>query len=323
MTDADLGWWLQGMYVSSAAPHLVARRKAAGGGPSAKFLCNKIWWTVVTLAAPEYLLVKAVGGWYSARLLNPDFQKFAAEDDVPWTKTHTQFADIGDFRIRFEDAAKGQEWQHYQERDQEQHTVLDGLNSKLEEHRKLMRSHRDTESRRYGEVDWCPHAVHCRQEGIGLAGSEKAQWRILSIDACDILAMLEGNVWTLSAAQLLEARKRQLISKLPTISEDEINDKRDSDILLKSLSLLQVTWMVAQMIARAVRHLPSTQLEVMTLAFAGCAFVIYLLLWERPRNVTTPAFLTADRFANASDMLAIAALHDKILFDQDQAIYSY
>lgn len=274
---------------------------------------TKTWWVLLTLTAPEYLLAKALGGWYSARLLAPEYQKFVAEDDVPWTKTHIHFADMGGFRIRFDDATDDQgleqERGRDQQQDREQHAMPNSVNSNLEKDRGKLGSRQDSHSRRYGEVDWRLHGVHCRQEHPGLALSKKSDWQTLTNDVRETLVALEGNVWALSATQFLEARRRLIIT-LPYISEEDINDKSDSDALLKSLALLQVVWMVSQMIARAVRGLPSTQLEIMTLAFAGCAFFIYLLLWDRPRNVRSPVFLPASRFANASDVLAIAQLHD-------------
>ena len=72
------------------------------------------------------------------------------------------------------------------------------------------------------------------------------------------------------------------------LTEVEIMDKGKSDWLAKSLVLLQTSWFVAQCIARAMRHLPVTHLEIVTLAYAAMNFVIFLFWWKKPRNVHRP-----------------------------------
>ena len=73
---------------------------------------------------------------------------------------------------------------------------------------------------------------------------------------------------------------------MPT--EAEIKDKGKSDWLAKSLVLLQTSWFVMQCIARAVKHLPVTHLEIVTLAYAAMNFLIYVFWWNKPLNVDRP-----------------------------------
>lgn len=103
-----------------------------------------------------------------------------------------------------------------------------------------MRFRIKAESRRDGDIDWRPHAAHCKHQSAFLSENEKAVWSSLpaSDKAAEMLTLLEGDVWTPSSAQLLEMRKPKLIEKLPGASEDEINDKGHSDILLKLLSVV-------------------------------------------------------------------------------------
>ena len=68
----------------------------------------------------------------------------------------------------------------------------------------------------------------------------------------------------------------------------EIMDKGKSDWLAKSLVLLQTSWFVMQCIARAIKHLPVTHLEIVTLAYAAMNFVIYIFWWKKPLNVNRP-----------------------------------
>ena len=73
---------------------------------------------------------------------------------------------------------------------------------------------------------------------------------------------------------------------MPT--EAEIKDRGKSDWLAKSLVLLQTSWFVMQCIARGIKHLPVTHLEIVTLAYAAMNFMIYVFWWNKPLNVNRP-----------------------------------
>ncbi|KAG6903878.1 hypothetical protein DXG01_014245, partial [Tephrocybe rancida] len=79
-----------------------------------------------------------------------------------------------------------------------------------------------------------------------------------------------------------------------TISEQDIQDKSKGDLLGKSLVLLQVTWFILQTIARAVRHLGITEIELATLAFAILNFFTYFCWRNKPLDVSLPLQVTAD-----------------------------
>ena len=71
-------------------------------------------------------------------------------------------------------------------------------------------------------------------------------------------------------------------------SEEEIKDKSKSDALAKAIVLLQTSWFVIQCVARSIQHLPLTELEIVTLAYAMMNFFIYIFWWNKPRNVDCP-----------------------------------
>jgi hypothetical protein len=75
------------------------------------------------------------------------------------------------------------------------------------------------------------------------------------------------------------------------ITEKEIQDKGKSDSLGKSLTILQLSWLLVQCSARLVQHLPLTTLELSTLAYIPCALVIYYLWWDKPYEINTPTHL--------------------------------
>ena len=72
------------------------------------------------------------------------------------------------------------------------------------------------------------------------------------------------------------------------VTESEILDKSKGDGLGKLVAVLQTTWFIVQYLERWVSHLPRTQVEVMTLAYAAINVIIYILWWDKPLNVQEP-----------------------------------
>ncbi|TDL15016.1 hypothetical protein BD410DRAFT_733314, partial [Rickenella mellea] len=71
----------------------------------------------------------------------------------------------------------------------------------------------------------------------------------------------------------------------PNITKKEIEDKSKGDVISKGFVLLQTGWFILQCIARGVEHLPITELELVTLAFAVLNLATYALWWNKPQNV--------------------------------------
>ncbi|KAJ7059198.1 hypothetical protein C8F01DRAFT_274847 [Mycena amicta] len=78
---------------------------------------------------------------------------------------------------------------------------------------------------------------------------------------------------------------------LPAIrktSESAIEDKSKGDAFSKGVAFFQGLWFVVQCIARTAQHLPLTELEVATLAFAVVNIFTWLLWWGKPLDVRDP-----------------------------------
>ncbi|KAF9457847.1 hypothetical protein BDZ94DRAFT_1272093, partial [Collybia nuda] len=78
------------------------------------------------------------------------------------------------------------------------------------------------------------------------------------------------------------------VSSIFDIDVEEIVDRSKGDEITKGLALLQTGWFVIQCIARAHQHLPLTELEIVTLAFATLNIVIRLVWWQKPLDVRYP-----------------------------------
>jgi hypothetical protein len=91
-----------------------------------------------------------------------------------------------------------------------------------------------------------------------------------------------------NADQLRLMRQANVIHRLPCISSHEITSKTKPEPLAKAITVFQTTWFIIQVITRAAKHLPISQLEIATLSFAACSLMIYLLNWTKPQGITTP-----------------------------------
>lgn len=96
---------------------------------------------------------------------------------------------------------------------------------------------------------------------------------------------------------------------MPNIPARELQKLDRGDKLIKVLALAQILYLIVQLIARKVRNLPSTQLEVAALAFSASSILTYLLYWGRPQGVEsvkvlkakkTPRLRNLDEFVRAS-----------------------
>lgn len=166
---------------------------------------------LITVLAPEYLLAKGIADWKAVSSSITELQEIAAKDGVPWTRVHSQFANMGGFVIR---------------------------------------------------------------AGVNTVGQNRAVSR--------------SRLYHLTASDIVALRGDGSLEKLPSISEEEINDKSKSDGLVRAIAILQIAWMALQIIARANRRLAISQLETSVLAFISCAVIIYGLNWERPKGVQVP-----------------------------------
>lgn len=89
-------------------------------------------------------------------------------------------------------------------------------------------------------------------------------------------------------AEKLEVLVTDDIIDFPKITDDEINDRSKDDIFTKCIILIQTTWFILQFLSRTAKHLPTTQLEVVTSAYAVLNFMTYAFWWHKPLNVRRP-----------------------------------
>ncbi|KFY01561.1 hypothetical protein V490_00850 [Pseudogymnoascus sp. VKM F-3557] len=75
------------------------------------------------------------------------------------------------------------------------------------------------------------------------------------------------------------------------ISVKKIRDQNKTDSIARFISLIQVSWFVAQSIMRTAHALPLSQLESMTLSYIPLFTVTYFFWWHKPKDILMPSIV--------------------------------
>lgn len=116
------------------------------------------------------------------------------------------------------------------------------------------------------------------------------------------LAVLQGNFWILDGNQTIYATEAGIIASIPKASLDDVEEGNRGGIIVKGLAVFQVVWLIAQISIRSYHGLPSAQLEILALAYAGLALLIYIVLWEKPQDIRSTVPIDADRTPTSQEI---------------------
>lgn len=78
----------------------------------------------------------------------------------------------------------------------------------------------------------------------------------------------------------------------PEITQEEIWDKSKADTLARVLTLLQASWLVVQLLGRAILKLPTSTLELSAGAIVFCTFGTFICWLHKPSDVKKGIVLT-------------------------------
>ncbi|KAE9394969.1 hypothetical protein BT96DRAFT_978267 [Gymnopus androsaceus JB14] len=105
---------------------------------------------------------------------------------------------------------------------------------------------------------------------------------------------------------------------LPSITSSQIMDRSKADYLGKTFACIQITWFIAQVISRAVQHLPITELEIITIAYAFLNFLTYAFWLKKPLN--DPDGLPGQLEASSSMVFSLDADENQDLIAEQQSV---
>lgn len=78
---------------------------------------------------------------------------------------------------------------------------------------------------------------------------------------------------------------------LPSITNDEINDRNKADGFARTITIVQVIWFTAETLSRVGQGLAITTLELTTLAFIFLMSATAICWWRKPMDITAPVIL--------------------------------
>lgn len=311
-------WTIQHLNIPEQAPSDATSdwitKKLLGFGRKSK-------WMLITVIAPEFILAKAWLDLLAAQRNCKEMKPFAAEDGVEWTKAHAYYANMGGFVIEFgpiqaQSATSVERPQIMVISSTVKQSQVDPSSQETTDEVSIRSRQNDTQTRfQNGETVSTGNSTSPSGHGSYYHLVEKAKkdqkpgrrWDS-GRDTYRALSRLANDTWVLDASQLLKARKIGIISKLPEVTEAEIMDQSKSDIPAKTLAVLQISWLVFQLITRAFKHLASTQLEIAALAFGISAIITNGLLYKKPQDVEVTRLILATRRPQSTGELIDIAL---------------
>ncbi|KAI1063883.1 hypothetical protein LB506_005845 [Fusarium annulatum] len=77
------------------------------------------------------------------------------------------------------------------------------------------------------------------------------------------------------------------------IPESEIKDLSKADVITKAFAIIQCTWLIVQSICRTAQGYKISLLELATLAFIFCAFLMHTFWWNKPFDVESRRIIRA------------------------------
>ncbi|KAJ6565522.1 hypothetical protein DFH09DRAFT_1363750 [Mycena vulgaris] len=83
----------------------------------------------------------------------------------------------------------------------------------------------------------------------------------------------------------------EYLSAIRKVKVGDITARSKGDALSKGIALMQGLWFITQCLARIHQHLPVTELEVATLAFAIVNIFIWSIWWKKPLDVEQPIWI--------------------------------
>ena len=227
---------------------------------------TKVKWMLITLVAPEFLVGRAFQDFMMARKSRDEMRKFFETDRVRWTLTHAYYANMGGFILKANSSVSSRSGQDLLREETQGQT----LNTPLTQDGNQFAASSEDNVARESQEHEPPHLPSAAMD------MENVEYAYPNAD------------------QLYVLRATGIITRLPEVSVKEIEDKSKGDAFIKGTAVLQVLWLIIQVIVRGAKHLPISQLEISVIAFAACTVLTYAFSWSKPQNVTV-ANLASDR----------------------------
>ncbi|PTB55601.1 hypothetical protein M431DRAFT_82932, partial [Trichoderma harzianum CBS 226.95] len=250
-------------------------------------IARKALWMIVMFVAPEALTSLYAHKMFSAHHNDAILKEktllkgLAYSQEVPWSRTHTLFADMGGFALLKRPLKLFEEFRSEVSERLKAEDILELFKRPNKRNRNFIKRFELKQSfffGWFGDFLWKRHLKH---EKIASGIKDELERSQITHGKLQTLAALSGDIWVLDSAQLIVAVKEGII-ELP---------KSKSDALVKTLAIMQVLWLTIQLAARRYYGLASAPFEISTVALSASTIILYVLEWNKPKDVSVPIYL--------------------------------
>jgi hypothetical protein len=116
---------------------------------------------------------------------------------------------------------------------------------------------------------------------------------------------LKHLAWALNDTQWKYAAAAY-VADLPDVSRRQLEASNRADAMANFLAILQVIYLIIQLIARKVQGVASMQLEIAALAYSATSLFTFILFWDQPQSVHSRYFAKARELPSDDLLSAIA-----------------
>ncbi|KAI1459168.1 hypothetical protein F4805DRAFT_455946 [Annulohypoxylon moriforme] len=265
-------------------------------------LGTKIKWMVLTIFIPEYFVGKAMSELFAAQSA---YHHMKSEGYEEWGIVHSYLANMGYFvldtqqlNITVPPAAVTSAGQRY-----------DSMSTS----RASIKGREMPPSQDYKRESLLLDAPHSNGSPHEAQVKKALENPLLSSSAKINAHRLKYRYWalTFSQWQYLFDEGVAAVPNTPSIYLERLNK---GGTLIKLLAVGQVSYLIVQLISRKIQDIPSSQLEIGTLAFSVSSIITYGLYWKQPQGVETIHIIPAtNRELDIEAIVALAAAGPRYL----------
>ncbi|KAI3324013.1 hypothetical protein HD806DRAFT_496221 [Xylariaceae sp. AK1471] len=269
-----------------------------------KSILQRLWWNILdlrrktkwmffTILVPEYIFGKALNDRFAAKYETKKMKEDIEIHDwtgVEWEEVHSHMANLGYFVLHFSESLDSLEPMN----DTSTHPHLElktntedneGVLAGIQTSTQFESTNLENEYGRGLDIAQKTTQLACqRQFGRLLEQIHQQQHRLLTKSGKINLMRLRSRYWVLNAEEWRMCILMN-IADLPKASVRDLEKLDRGGGFVKILALIQVSYLIVQLIVRKISGLSCSQLEITALAFASSSFVTYIILWGRPQGV--------------------------------------
>ncbi|KAI0885763.1 uncharacterized protein GGS22DRAFT_134243 [Annulohypoxylon maeteangense] len=271
-------------------------------------LTTRVKWMVFTIFVPEYFVGKALSELCAAYYTSIEMKDQEYMAGKEWGIVHSYLANMGYFVLDTQQLEFDATPSTSPDDQSSMHST-----SEPKEHpqrHEVLPSQDDTLEPQVVDTPSLNHSPH--EARINRMAQKPTMTRSVKIN----IHRLKYRYWALSSSQWQYLFENE-IAAVPNIPSIYLERLDKGGMLVKLLAVGQVSYLVIQLISRKIQDLPSSQLEIGTLAFSVSSLITYGLYWKHPQGVDVIHIIpTTGKRLDGWDIAELAQLGPKSMWNK-------